>query len=314
MRKSSISDGLGLTVDLLDFGARICNIDFNGSPLALGYDDIKNYLDDSFYLGASIGPIANRIAKGQLNINGEHLQMPCNEGANTLHSAGAGFDKQVWRVEAHSPNQICYSLDYDMTQVGLKGVLNTKAIYRVTDGSLTVKYRTCCDTTCYINLTNHVYLNLSGLANSNITEHQFEIEADSYAVVNEQNMPTGNLKPIDKPFAYALNNSPYPEFNGSCDHHFNVGPDEMQTVRTMFSAVSPSSGIKLAVSSNAPGFQFYTGKFLSAPFVSSAGFCVETQLAPNAINQAGFYAPLLKAGDEREQTTHFQFSQTQHAP
>jgi aldose 1-epimerase len=306
LRKSSISDGMGLSVDLLNYGARICSINFHASELALGLSEIRDYLDERNYLGASIGPIANRIANGQLIVNGEFLQMPRNQGKHTLHSGGAGFDKHFWQVESHSPNQICYRLDYDMTLAGLKGTLTTKAIYRVTDGCLTVKYRSSCDTPCFINLTNHVYLNLSSL--NDISDHKFQLNADSFVVVDSNMIPTGELKMLDKPFTYQLNNSPYSEFDGLCDHHFNAGPMKMGTLREIFSAVSLDSGMGLKVSSNSPGFQFYTGKFLSSPFAPSGGFCVETQLAPDAINHTTFYSPLLQPNQQREQLTKYQFS------
>jgi len=309
MQKASISDGLGLDVDLLDFGARIYGINFKGSPLALGYDSLDDYLIDSFYLGASIGPITNRIANGQLTIDGDALQMPRNEGNNTLHSGGAGFDKKTWQLESHSPNQICYRLDYDMTQVGLKGQLTTWVIYRVTEGCLTIKYRTRCDTRCYINQTNHVYLNLDGIENTDISNHQFKIKANSYVAVDDHNLPTGDVKPIVQPINYNIENSPLREFDGLCDHHFNIAKADMNTLNPMLSGVSSLSGIRLDVSSNSLGFQFYTGKFLSSPFVPSGGFCVETQLAPDAINQPSFYSPFLEASQEREQITLFQFSQ-----
>ncbi len=306
LQKLSISDGHGLSVDLLNYGARICAINFHGHQLALGLDRLEDYLDEPFYLGATIGPITNRIANGQLTVNGELLQMPCNEGKHTLHSGGAGFDKHFWQLESHSPNQICFSLDYDMTIVGLKGRLTTKAIYRVTDGCLTIKYRSSCDHTCFINLTNHVYLNLSSL--DNISDHRFQLHADSFVVVDAENIPTGELKTLNKPFEYQLKQSLYPEFIGLCDHHFNTPEPELGSLCEMVNVVSSDSGISLSVSSNSPGFQFYTGKFLSAPFAPSGGFCVETQLAPDAINQASFYSPLLNPNQQVEQITQYQFS------
>lgn len=306
LQKLSISDGQGLSVDLLNYGARICAIDFHGHQLALSLDRLEDYLDESFYLGASIGPITNRVANGQLTVNDELLQMPRNEGKHTLHSGGDGFDKQFWQLESHSPNQICYSLEYDMTLVGLKGTLTTHAIYRVTDGCLTVKYRSSCDVTCFINLTNHVYLNLSSL--DNISDHRFQLHADSFVVVDAENIPTGELRTLNKPLEYDLDQSRHPEFIGLCDHHFNTSAAELNSMREMLNVVSPDSGISLTVSSNSPGFQFYTGKFLSAPFAPSGGFCVETQLAPDAINQASFYSPLLNPNQQVEQITQYQFS------
>jgi len=311
LQKLSISDGHGLSVDLLNYGARICAINFHDHQLALSLDRLEDYLDEPFYLGATIGPITNRIANGRLKINDELLQMPCNEGEHTLHSGGAGFDKHFWQLESHSPNQICFSLEYDMTLAGLKGTLTTHAIYRVTDGCLTVKYRSSCDITCFINLTNHVYLNLSSL--DNISDHRFQLSADSFVIVDGQNIPTGELRTLNKPLEYQLDHSLHSEFIGLCDHHFNVLEPEMDSLREMLNVVSPGSGISLTVSGNSPGFQLYTGKFLSTPFAPSGGFCVETQLAPDAINQANFYSPLLQANQQREQITQYQFTLAQIA-
>jgi aldose 1-epimerase len=79
----------------------------------------------------------------------------------------------------------------------------------------------------------------------------------------------------------------------------------------MLNVVSPNSGIGLTVSGNSPGFQFCTGSFLNAPFAPSGGFCVETQLAPDAINQANFYSPLLQLNQQHEQITQYQFALAQ---
>ncbi len=313
MQQSSISDGLGLTVNLLDYGARICEIDFMGSQLALGYQRIEDYVQDSYYMGATVGPIANRVSRGQITVEGEQLRMPHNEGANTLHSAGKGFDKQTWRIDSHETNQICYALNYDMSEIGLKGQLSVMTVYKVVQGCLTIKYLSRTDTTCYINLTNHVYLNLDGrdsAPSDDISSHCFSLHADSFNVVDKQNLPTGEIKPLSQPFLYKLKNSPEHEFKHQCDHHFNVGEAGANTLRPMLTAFSGHSGIQLEVSGNSPGFQFYTGKYLNAPFKSAQGFCVETQLAPDAINQPGFYSPLLRVNEEREQLTYFQFSKT----
>ena len=59
------------------------------------------------------------------------------------------------------------------------------------------------------------------------------------------------------------------------------------------SCQEPESGLCLEVHTNQPGVQLYTGNFLSEvatlkgnlPCYKHAGFCLETQAFPNAINQ-----------------------------
>jgi aldose 1-epimerase len=61
-------------------------------------------------------------------------------------------------------------------------------------------------------------------------------------------------------------------------------------------ASSERSGVTMTVHSNQPGVQFYTGNFLTgshhgkggAVYDKHAGFCLETQKYPDAINKTGF--------------------------
>ncbi|MFT5571987.1 MAG: aldose 1-epimerase [Cryomorphaceae bacterium] len=305
MNLVSISDGEQLTVSLLNYGARITAIEFDGKAVALGYKQIEEYLTDAYYMGATIGPITNRIAKARLQVNNDGFELPTNEGNNCLHSGGKqGFDKQTWKVNSQSDQAVEFELQYDLAKIGMRGRLKTLAHYSVAQGALTVEYISTASRVCYINLTNHVYLNLSGdCNNSNIQDHQFELFATSFVNVDSENIPTGSLSKLAEPLKYSLGDKPpYPEFAGLCDHHFNVqGP-------LMMRAESKHSGIKLEVRGNSPGFQFYTGKFLASPFSASAGFCVETQLSPDAINQRNFYAPLLTPAEARRQTSVYTFS------
>lgn len=306
MELTNISDGENLSVDLLDFGARIAGIHIESLNVACTYSDINSYASDPFYLGASIGPICNRIAAGQLKIGKQTLQMPCNEAANCLHGGGMGFDKQYWQRKRHHSSMAEYHLRFKLDRVGLTGVLSTIARYSVANGALKIEYIATADTTTYINLTNHVYLNLSG-HNQPLNDHQFELHAKSFANVDQHNIPTGEVTKIEPPMAYSINTNPaFSEFNGFVDHHFNVA-DNMHMKR-MVRAKSATSGISLLVSSNSPGFQFYTGKFLTEPFAPSSGFCVEPQYAPDAINQTQFFSPLLKKNTVYHQKTILQFA------
>lgn len=308
MKLIHISDGADLRVDLLDYGARIVQINSAGLDLACSYPSLSQFTNDPFYLGATIGPITNRIKDGKLSLNGKVMQMPTNEGNNTLHSGGAGFDKELWQVTEQASDTATFELNFDLAKVGMHGTLHTKTRYTASEGTLRIEFESRCNKTSYINLTNHVYLNLSGRAGA-IDDHEFTLFADSMVVVDDNNIPTGKLKPLPAPWAYSIANDPIlPELDGMCDHHFNVGQADDDSLKLMLQAHSKSSGIELRVRSTSAGFQFYTGKFLSTPFVPSGGFCVETQLAPDAINQAEFYSPLLEAGDTRQQITELHFS------
>lgn len=310
MQKSTIKDGLGLSVDLVDFGARITAINFNGTDVALSYDNDTDYLTDNYYLGATIGPIANRVSQGRFNLGEQLFQMPINHGDHCLHSGNVGFDQETWSLVKAKKNSVHYELAYPLNRVGLEGRLMVNAIYTVENGALSIEYSCISDTTTYLNMTNHVYLNIDGT--DSIVDHEFELACDSAVEVDNESIPTGNLIDLNAPFKYEIMRSSKTEFAGVCDHHFNIinsDSDHRKTLKTMLTARSKNNNIELEVSSNSPGFQFYTGKFLSQPFLPSAGFCVEAQLAPDAINQEHLESPLLAGGEERTQSIVFQFRQ-----
>lgn len=306
LKVHEISDGQQLRVSLLNYGARISGLNFAGHELALAYANISDYLHDPYYLGATIGPITNRVANAQLTIDQTAYNLPANEGKHCLHSGGCGFDKALWTLIETTDSSAHYKLEFDLSKIGMRGKLTTRALYCVDDGALTIDYISECDTQTYINLTNHMYLNLSGHASGDvkaIDDHEFRVCAESFVNVDKESIPVGDTTPLDAPLVYRLgSSSDFPEFDDLVDHHFNSDSHKKMSAKSL------TTGIGLSVLSNSPGFQFYTGKFLAAPFKPSSGFCVETQLAPDAINQANFYSPILKPGESRRQTTSYDFS------
>jgi aldose 1-epimerase len=88
-------------VGILTYGGIIQSIvvpDKNGKlqDVALGFDNLDQYIKDSPYFGAIIGRYGNRIAKGQFKLDGKQYQVPTNDGPNALHGGPKGFDKEVW--------------------------------------------------------------------------------------------------------------------------------------------------------------------------------------------------------------------------
>ena len=69
-----------ITVKISNYGAIICSIempDKNGKiqNIVCGFNQLENYISDKYlgsypYFGAIIGRFGNRIAKGELNIDG----------------------------------------------------------------------------------------------------------------------------------------------------------------------------------------------------------------------------------------------------
>ena len=308
MKVTQISDGKDLRVDLMDYGARIIGIytDQQASNIVCGYSSNQEYLNDSFYMGATIGPIANRIKNAKLSINNEPFILPANEGSTCLHSGGVGFDREFWSLQSTSSNCVEYKLVYDLKKVGMRGILTTVARYIAKDNALHIEYESRCDTTSYINVSNHVYLNLSQ-SQSAIDDHRFTLFAKKFAIKDQQNNSNGEVQSIQQPFEFSLKDDS--QFKDYVDQHFIVKENEANTdLNLIVHAVSDKTNIEVEVLTSSPGFHFYTGYFLKEPFVPSQGFCIETQTIPNAINLSEFDAPLLQANELRIQKTIFKFA------
>lgn len=80
----------GMKISVLNYGAIITSIETKDkfgeyANISLGFSDMDDYLAYSPYFGATLGPVAGRITKGQFSLDGEEYQLTQNEGANHRH-------------------------------------------------------------------------------------------------------------------------------------------------------------------------------------------------------------------------------------
>lgn len=72
--------GGGLEADICEVGARINAIRVNGVDVVFGFKSVGDYVKSSCYAGATIGRVANRIAKGGFALNGKRYALNANDG------------------------------------------------------------------------------------------------------------------------------------------------------------------------------------------------------------------------------------------
>ena len=101
----SLKNKNGMQADVMNFGAILVNLfvpDKNGEvkDVVLGYDRAKDYFVNGSCFGSTIGPVANRTAKGQFELDGTIYNLIINDNDNNLHSDGnAGLHKTMWQAE-----------------------------------------------------------------------------------------------------------------------------------------------------------------------------------------------------------------------
>ncbi len=64
------------------------------------FDNPSDYLGPSNrYFGATVGRVANRIARGKFHLNDTDYSLAINNGPNALHGGLEGFDRRLWDVQ-----------------------------------------------------------------------------------------------------------------------------------------------------------------------------------------------------------------------
>lgn len=319
-------------VSITNFGGTVvslCVPDRNGKleDIVLGHDKLQDYFDCP-YFGAIIGRHSNRIEGGEYEINGVKYQVAKNDGNNHLHGGVKGFDKVVWDAEViNTGGAEALELSY-LSKDGEEnypGNIKVKVTYTLkNDNSLAIDYLAVTDKDTVVNLTNHSYFNLSGHASGNIKSHKLMINADYFTVINNECIPTGEIRDVyDTPMDFTsltsigigLESKDEQMVCGNgYDHNWilKISGEKPEKVAELF---EENSGRTMEVYTTKPGLQFYSGNFLNGTMVGKdgaiynkwAGLCLETQYFPNGLKYKHFPSPILKAGAEYRHTTIYKF-------
>lgn len=317
--------GIVRAINVLDRDGKLGNV-------VLGYPSVEGYTPLNGYLGALIGRVGNRIANGECALNGQTLALAKNEAGRThLHGGDVGFDRKLWDVtalEGIGEDHLFLKYTSPDGEEGYPGTLQVMVTYTFTDDSeLIIHYEAICDKDTLCNLTNHTYFNLSGEGSGSIDDHVFQFNADTFTVVDQHSIPTGEQRSVaNSPFdlrtpvrigdRLALTDSDEQlSFGHGFDHNFNINdPDE--DLRPAVSVRDPKTGRVLDLYTDAPAVQFYTANMLSGINPGSCGrlygprggFCLETQCPPDAVHHPNFPTILLPAHERYDFCTVFAFS------
>ena len=316
----------GIVIKITNYGGIITEIhtpDRNGKlgNIALGFDNLEQYLAGHPNFGALIGRYGNRIAAAQFTLDGVTYQLNANNGPNTLHGGIVGFDDVLWDAEVIGCDErAVLKLTYLSPdgQEGFPGNLKTTVSYELLMDKLFITYEAETDKATVVNLTNHTYFNLAG--EGTILDHILYINASKYTPVNEELIPKGELAFVEgTPFDFRkptvigerfdeLGNEPV-----GYDHNFVLDGSEGEQIMAA-KVLDPKTGRYVEVLTTEPGMQFYTGNFLDGSLASGktvfeqhSGLCLETQHFPDSPNQPDFPSTVLRPGEKYITQTIFKF-------
>lgn len=327
----TLANSRGVTATIIALGASIQSLvmpDKNGKreDVQIGYDSIDGYLAKPEFFGATVGRVANRIAKGRFTFDGRTYNTPVNNGPNSLHGGTKGFDKVLWEVTDVKSGPVAsvtlryVSPDGDM---GYPGKLTTYATYSLDEQNhLTIDYRATTDRPTVVNISNHAYWNLAGVGSPRgAMGHVVMIPASRYTPTDATSIPLGRNAPVagtvfDFRTPRAIGDrvrdarDPQIAYGRGYDHNWVIGDAVTPTQHLMARVVEPVSGRSFELWSNQPGLQFYSGNFFDGTITGKKGqiyrmgdaIVMEPQLFPDAPNQPRFPSVRLDPGQTYRNT------------
>ncbi|MBE6181221.1 MAG: galactose mutarotase [Rikenellaceae bacterium] len=321
----------GAEVKISNFGAALVAVTMpdregNMADVILGYKNPEGYFFDGAASGKSVGRCANRIAYGKMTIEGKEYSLEVNNGPNHLHGGTKNFANRVWESRVEE-NRVVMSLLSEDGDQGYPGELNIEAIFDFDDeNSVEITYLARTNQTTVVNLTNHVYFNLSGDGSGSILDHELQLNSSQVPEMNERQIPTGRLldvagTPQDFRAFRAFREGIDSDFNHirdfrGYDHPFAIDGWKPNILGEVGTLRDPKTGRKVDVLSSQPSVMIYTGNWLSGGcpetktggrYADHDGVAIECQNFPDAINRSEFPSPLLKPDELYCQKIVFRF-------
>ncbi len=141
----------------------------------------------------------------------------------------------------------------------------------------------------------------------------FEIAAERYLPVDDDFIPIGGSASVDgTDFDFRATR---PIGTGRYDHNFCLAASAGGGLQTAAMLRSPSSGVAMAILTDRPGLQFYSGDGIPAgraglegiAYGPRTGLCLESQLWPNAPNRPDYPDATLRPGATASTVTEWRF-------
>ncbi|HEY4068314.1 MAG TPA: aldose epimerase family protein [Burkholderiaceae bacterium] len=336
----TLDNGRGLTLRAINLGGIVTAIecpdrDGNTANVALGFDNLSDYLERNPNFGTLVGRFGNRIQAGRFTLDGEAHQLALNDAgsdfANALHGGPGGFGKRWWAIEP-LPAQpdgsvaLALTLTSDDGDEHYPGRLDVSVRYTLTPANeWRIAYRATTSRATVVNLTHHGYYNLAGRGSA--LDHELTLNASRYLPVDDRLIPTGIASVDDTPFdfrgttriaARLRSGAPQLMTARGYDHCFVIDRGAagdgalVPTARLR----DPASGRVMELSTTEPGVQFYSGNFLDGrlrgaqgeAYRQGDGVCLETQHFPDSPNRPEFPSTVLRPGATFQSTTVHRFS------
>ncbi|GMJ09317.1 PATERNALLY EXPRESSED GENE 9 [Hibiscus trionum] len=319
-----------MSVKFTNWGATIVSLtlpDKYGKvgDIVLGYDSVKEYMNDTSYMGSIAGRVGNRISGAEFTLNGVHYKLNPNEGNNTLHGGIVGFSDVVWKVKEYKKDGdapfIVFSYNSYDGEEGFPGALKVTVAYTLHPGNgVTVKMKAkALNKATPVNLIQHTYWNLGNHNSGDILSEQVQIFGSHYTPVDSEAIPTGEIAPVKgTPYDFLKPHIVGSRINKLITTGYNINyvidgvPGKLKKTAVVR---DNKSGRVMELFTNQPGLQFYSAKFLKDVkgkggyvYQPYGALCLETQAFPDAVNHPNFPSSIVYPGKDYNHVMLFNFS------
>lgn len=323
-----------LVMQVTNFGGRVVSLwvpdkDGKYEDVVLGYNNIDSYINNKGerFLGAVVGPYANRIADGTYTIGEETYNFPKNNNGQTLHGGLKGLDMVVWDVESVNDSTLVLSYLHADGQEGMPGNLKIYMTYALNaDNEFKVDYTAQTDKATHVNISHHSFFNLKGEGNGTINDHVLYINASNTTPVNKVLIPSGEIADVTgTPFDFRQPKAIGTDLEveneqlangGGYDHNWVLDRKTDDHMELAASVYEPASGRFMEVYTDQPALQFYGGNFFDGTTEGKYGralkfresIALETQKYPDTPSHDNFPSTLLNPGETYTHSCVYKFS------
>ena len=322
-----------ITMQVTNYGARVVSLwtpDREGryEDIVLGYENIGRYIDNTGerFLGAVVGPYANRIAKGRFTLDGTEYTLHLNNNGQTLHGGLQGVDRVVWDVVSATDDKLVLHYLHPDGQDGFPGNLDIEMTYSLTpDNEFRVDYKATTDKPTVANFSHHPFFNLKGEGNGTVLDNVLTINASHTTPVDSVLIPTGQIAPVEgTPFDFREPHAIGERIGadnqqlrngGGYDHNWVIDRKTESGIEQAATVWEPASGRTIEVLSDQPGLQVYSGNFFDGKSIGKYGkpqryresLALETQKFPDSPNHDNFPSTVLRPGETYTQVCIYKF-------
>jgi len=325
-----------LVMQVTNFGGRVVSLftpDRKGKmcDIVVGHDNLQEYIDHKSerFLGACVGPVANRIGHATFTLNDTTYKLAANDhDVNTLHGGFYGFDLVVWNVKNVNDTSITLTYLHKDGVEGFPGNINVEMTYSLSrDNKFRVDYTVTTDKVAPVNISHHPFFNLEGEGSGTIDKYIMYIDAGHYTPIDSMSIPTGEIADVTgTPFDFRephtigqMINQQNQQLKNArgYDHNWCLDKDstDVDPVQLACTVYDKDCGRFIAVFTDQPGLQFYSGNFFDGtskgkngkPLAFRSSLVLEAQHYPDTPNHPNFPSITLNPGQTYRQTTVYQF-------